>query len=116
MISSWMYLTINRFFHTFRAAHRCLQRQTDDIKSPPIRVAIIDTGVDVWSSAIKDNIIGGVSYLESPWYQPVDWHGTSMASLIRKINPYIGLYVYSVASTRNDLDVETAAKVGFSIA
>jgi hypothetical protein len=82
-----------------------------------IKVAIIDTGVDAWHPALAGNIRGGASFVDSgPWYKPANPHGTMMAALMRKINPLLRLYVYRVASLRNDLSLEAAAKVVMPVA
>ncbi|TVY16193.1 Subtilisin BL [Lachnellula arida] len=76
-----------------------------------IKIAIIDCGVDAWQPAIAENIKFGFSYIEqAPWYKPEDAHGTLMASLIRRINPWVRFHVYRVSSGRNDLNVNKAAK------
>ncbi|KAH0563333.1 hypothetical protein GP486_002095 [Trichoglossum hirsutum] len=92
----------------------------DYIKENPIKIAVIDSGVDQCRTTISDNIERGESFVEirsesgmvreSPWWLVADPHGTQMASLITQVNPYCKLYVGKVARYRGDLVVENVVK------
>jgi hypothetical protein len=78
-----------------------------------IKIALIDSGVDAWQRTIADNVKGGVSYYDKhPWYKADHPHGTQMASLMRRINPLVSLYIYGISRLRDDLNVEKAVLVG----
>lgn len=82
-----------------------------------IKIAIIDNGIDKWQDTISENIKHGVSYASRvdgkllPWFTAAHAHGTHMASLIRKINPYCELYVFRVSSLREGMDPKRAIEV-----
>ncbi|KAJ3580497.1 hypothetical protein NPX13_g50 [Xylaria arbuscula] len=67
----------------------------------PVKVAIIDDGVDASLLSLDGKIAIGKSFcpyinstdLMSPYYVPSGNHGTCMASLISKICPEVSLYV-----------------------
>lgn len=93
----------------------------DSIMKNPIKVAVIDNGVDQCRTSISDSIERGESFVEirsesgmvreSPWWLVADPHGTQMASLITQVNPYCKLYVGKVGRYRGDLLVENVVKV-----
>lgn len=85
-----------------------------------IKVAIIDNGADKIRSSIKNSIAKGVSYVTGgpasgdrilPWWMVSDPHGTQMASLIAKANPFCRLYIARVGKLRQDILAENAAAV-----
>ena len=73
----------------------------DQIKAPPVKIAIIDDGVDVSHLSLDGTIATGKSFcpyahstdLMNSYYVPSGNHGTCMATLIRKICPEISFYV-----------------------
>ncbi|QYS96683.1 Peptidase_S8 domain-containing protein [Trichoderma simmonsii] len=66
-----------------------------------VKVALIDDGVDLSALDIYDGIVKatGQSYCypdnrgESPWHRSSNGHGTIMANMIVRINPWVSLYV-----------------------
>ena len=88
-----------------------------------IKVAIIDNGADINRSNLRKRIDAGVSYVPAdkdqpgqplPWWMVSDPHGTQMASLVEKVNPYCRLYIARVGKGRNDIKADHAAKVSGS--
>ena len=69
------------------------------------KVAIIDNGVDIGQSRIAANVRRGRSFVSSdrngwylPWFTSAHVHGTQMASLVIRVDPYCDLYVYRINS------------------
>jgi hypothetical protein len=85
-----------------------------------IKIAIIDNGIDKWQETISENIKEGFSYASRvngrllPWFTAAHAHGTQMASLVRKINPYCDLYIFRVSSLREGMDPKSAIEVKFT--
>jgi hypothetical protein len=92
----------------------------DDLRT---KVAVIDSGLNQSFShptgtGTRDYRITGASFVreksrESPWYCPVDPHGTQMATIIRELDPECNLFVARVCSTKRDLSQRTVAEVSF---
>lgn len=78
-----------------------LLRTAPNAKKRPVKVAIIDDGVDASLLSLDGKISIGKSFcpyatstdLLSPYYVPSGNHGTCMATLISKICPEVKLYV-----------------------
>ena len=90
----------------------------------PVRVAIIDDGVDINDQAVQSKIIGGISFcyrdeeqnLNQPYYVSSGGHGTAMAGLICKICPNVQLYVlklneHYVEQGKRQITASSAARV-----
>ncbi|KAL7901847.1 hypothetical protein HDV64DRAFT_143531 [Trichoderma sp. TUCIM 5745] len=84
-----------------------------------IKIAIIDNGADRIRTTVSNKIAKGVSYVTGvaenghrilPWWMVADPHGTQMASLIAKANPFARLYIARVGKRRKDILPENAAK------
>ncbi|KAI1112636.1 peptidase S8/S53 domain-containing protein [Nemania sp. NC0429] len=83
-----------------------------------IKVAILDNGADRIRSSIRGQIAKGVSYVTGgpasnrilPWWMVSDPHGTQMASLIAKANPFCRLYIARVGRGRKDILPKHAAE------
>ena len=74
---------------------------------------------DSGERVMTDQIIRRVSFVEedgreSPWYFPLDPHGTQMANLICAIDPRCELYVVRIAERRSSITPEIVAKVKFN--
>jgi hypothetical protein len=78
----------------------------------PVRVAIIDNGVDRSIGALSSCIEKGKSFVEfstesgdreSPWWLASDPHGTQMASIIHELDPLCKLYVAKVGTSRGEI-------------
>lgn len=85
-----------------------------------IKVAIIDNGADKFRQKIRDVIEKGVSYVRAdtesahrilPWWMVSDAHGTQMAYLVAKSNPWCRLYIARVGKGRKDILPEDAVQV-----
>lgn len=69
-----------------------------------IKVALVDTGIDINHEYLKNNIIGGISIYENEYgeielsndYNDDNGHGTRCASLIKKEFPDVQLFVIKV--------------------
>lgn len=89
------------------------------IRAHPIRVAIIDNGV---ASNLFDEPIQGQSFVEdtmkllshSHWHTVTDYHGTQMAALIDKMNPFRHLYIAKACQGPTHLAVTVEAAVAVS--
>ncbi|KAI1128630.1 peptidase S8/S53 domain-containing protein [Nemania abortiva] len=83
-----------------------------------IKVAILDNGADRIRSSIRGQIAKGVSYVTGgpassrilPWWMVSDPHGTQMASLVAKANPFCRLYIARVGRGRKDILPKHAAE------
>jgi hypothetical protein len=87
----------------------------------PIKIAIIDNGVDKVRTNLFENIENGISFVTTlrrgnmlPWWMVADPHGTQMASLILKVNPFCRFFIARVGRSRDDIDPEHAAKASKS--
>ncbi|RFU79743.1 intracellular serine protease [Trichoderma arundinaceum] len=103
-----------------------LLRSSIDPQDPqprPVKIAIIDDGVDASLASLDDKIAMGESFcpypnstdLVSPYYVPSGKHGTCMAALICKICPHVKLYVArlderpAVGSGQRQITIKSAA-------
>jgi len=86
----------------------------------PVKVAIIDNGVDQILSSLSKNITKGQSFVErytttenreSPWWIAADPHGTQMASLVLDANPCCELYIAKAGRFRKDLKLSNVVEV-----
>ncbi|EHK21284.1 uncharacterized protein TRIVIDRAFT_152938, partial [Trichoderma virens Gv29-8] len=111
----------------FRSAlfpiHRLIGRDTT---IPRVRVALIDDGVDLLNLDMYNNTVQvtGISYyppnglIEQPWHQSTNGHGTVMANMIVRLNPWVSLDVmkihdsidYSSRSKTRTIYADSAAK------
>ncbi|KAI9667432.1 MAG: hypothetical protein M1821_000247 [Bathelium mastoideum] len=84
----------------------CIDRFANFIRSIPgaedrgiVKIALIDDGVDGTFDDLSRNIERGISYsrrskdLYNPYYHSMGGHGTIMAHLIRRVCPFVRLYV-----------------------
>lgn len=73
----------------------------EELNTKPVKVALIDDGVDGSHKIFGGNIKDGISFCVSSdndkhmydYWGPSGCHGTQMASLIQKICPTVELYV-----------------------
>lgn len=93
---------------------------TENAKANPIKIAVIDTGVSIFelpAQKIHDPV--GKSFVEdsgdpdSHWHSPQCSHGTKLAQLIYRFNPFCKLYVAKVQTgpSPDSVDVGAAIKV-----
>jgi hypothetical protein len=122
-----------KIFDDFRLCHNFLgdladkksayfRERVDVLNKHPVRVAIIDNGVDKVRTTLFGKIDNGISFVKTlsgdrilPWWMVADPHGTQMASLIQAINPFCRLYIARVGKRRDDIDSEKAAEVSSCI-
>ncbi|KAK8023411.1 intracellular serine protease [Apiospora marii] len=89
----------------------------------PIRIAVIDDGVNSFDSTIDSKVMGGRSFsyrdeeqtLVNPYYVSSEGHGTAMAGFIRKICPNVEIYAlrldeYSVEQGKRYFTAASAEK------
>jgi hypothetical protein len=83
-----------------------------------VKVAFVDSGVDWLSEDLRYHLKYGISSAadvatgkELPWWHVYDEHGTQMASLIRKVNPYCKIYPARAERARGNMKMRDAAKV-----
>ncbi|MCJ1394328.1 hypothetical protein MMC18_007206 [Xylographa bjoerkii] len=81
-----------------------------------VKVAIVDNGADKVRPTFSNNIKEGISFVttgggkyELPYWHCTDPHGAQMASIICGINPDCHLYIARVGSSRNDVNLDSAA-------
>ena len=88
----------------------------------PIRVALIDDGIDGADQILYENIADGVSFchrdegLSNTYYVASGGHGTLMATFIRRMCPWVKLYVAKLdegfaPDGRKQITADSAAKV-----
>ncbi len=81
----------------------------------PIRVAIIDSGVDLGKFE-TDNLVGA-SFSElgrsadSYWWLSSEEHGTQMAKIIKSIDPCCQLFIAAVADHRTEITAGAVTQV-----
>ena len=86
-------------------------------KHVPIKVAIIDNGLDITLPSLSRTIIEGVCLVEnyegheSPWWLATDPHGTHMASFIHQLDPFCELYIAKVSNGPFGFHPERVAEV-----
>ncbi|KAI5863991.1 hypothetical protein GGS23DRAFT_596472 [Durotheca rogersii] len=77
-----------------------------------IKVAVIDHGADRIRSSVNSKIAKGISFVTGgaengdrilPWWMAADPHGTQMASLISRANPFCRLYIARVGKGRRGI-------------
>ncbi|KAL2838255.1 hypothetical protein BJY01DRAFT_237555 [Aspergillus pseudoustus] len=87
-------------------------------KPKKVKVALIDDGIDL--DEFKTYEIAeytGVSYYrgngreDEPWWRSTDGHGTIMANMISRINPWIVLDVIKIQSSRSYIHGEGARSI-----
>jgi hypothetical protein len=118
-----------KIFEDFRLCHDFLDdlidkkstyfgERLDVLTNHPVRVAIIDNGVDKVRTTLFGRIDNGISFVKTlsgdrilPWWMVADPHGTQMASLVQAVNPFCRLYIARVGKRRDDIDSEKAAEV-----
>jgi hypothetical protein len=97
----WM-KAMDRFRHALQLVHNSLpenHRQPEKVK-----IALIDDGVrlDKLNTYFQDVEASGLSYYsgsehtEEPWHHSTHGHGTVMANMITRINPWVSLCVLRV--------------------
>ncbi|RSM19133.1 hypothetical protein CDV31_002054 [Fusarium ambrosium] len=94
------WITSVRDFATFLKQGANLQ-ETEGKKVTPLRIAIIDDGIDATVSNIQHRIGGGATFcpyphssdLMNPYFAPSGDHGTLMAQLICRMCPDARLYI-----------------------
>lgn len=83
----------------------------------PVRVAVIDNGVDDYSFNRK--IKRGISFVypdgkEQNWFIASDPHGTQMAKFIQQIDPFCEIYPIKVGDQVRDIVPSRVVEVGNS--
>ncbi|ETR98429.1 hypothetical protein M419DRAFT_88795, partial [Trichoderma reesei RUT C-30] len=109
----------------FRAAlmsiHR-LRKSTCSDPVPRVKVALIDDGVDLLSletHAVAEAITG-MSYVppegrtERPWHQSTEGHGTVMANMMMRLNPWISLDVMRIHGETSSVSGGNKVRVIFA--
>jgi hypothetical protein len=90
------------------------------LKEQPVKVAIIDNGIDHMQESLCRNIERGMSFVKAggstevpylPWFTAADPHGTQMAYLIQSMNPWCRLFPARIGVLQQDIDVDAAIKV-----
>lgn len=96
---------------------------------PHVKIAIIDTGVDVtginptWNGLFQRCIAQGTSFVqfkdsiteiprESPWWISSEPHGTQMATIICKLDSQCKLFIAKVGTGRDDISISNLIQVG----
>jgi hypothetical protein len=101
--------SMERFANSFRQIHE-LRKEQQDPKLDPVKIALIDDGVDTAHSdlrGVNNRYLRGMSFDDgeagpgrvSPYWNSASGHGTLMARLIRRICPSAIIYVIKVRTT-----------------
>lgn len=105
-----------------RSDHVAAERVRD--KENYIKVAVIDSGVFPWTKELKDIDVVGESFIEDSirsedihWHSPQSEHGTVIASLICRMNPFSKIFAAKVKAGKGlgQLDTSAAAQVSMAI-
>ncbi|RSM00406.1 hypothetical protein CEP52_009156 [Fusarium oligoseptatum] len=88
----------------FRGALIRVSRMRDIKMEERVKVALIDDGVDICDLDTYNNLVKatGLSYCppegrsERPWHRSSNGHGTIMANMIVRINPWVSLYIMRI--------------------
>ncbi|KAL9473840.1 hypothetical protein ACSS6W_008220 [Trichoderma asperelloides] len=93
------------FRRSLISVHRLLNNR---LKIPRVKVALIDDGVDLLNLDTYNMVQAtGLSYCppdgktEHPWHQSTNGHGTVMANMIARINPWVSLDVMKIHESTN---------------
>jgi hypothetical protein len=119
----------NRWIDCLVNFRRLVSRSPEAKKAGPIKIAIIDDGVDASLVSLDGKIAIGESFcpyansadLMSPYYVPAGNHGTVMATLICKVCPEVKLYVarlderQSAGNRQRQITAKSAADVRHSL-
>ncbi|RSL85527.1 hypothetical protein CEP51_003277 [Fusarium floridanum] len=88
----------------FRGALIRVSKMRDIEMGERVKVALIDDGVDICDLDTYNNLVKatGLSYCppegrsERPWHRSGNGHGTIMANMIVRINPWVSLYIMRI--------------------
>ncbi|RBR13229.1 hypothetical protein FVER53590_25652 [Fusarium verticillioides] len=97
------------WIHCMLRLSRLLEPACLSTKANPVKVAIIDDGVDVSLESLRKKIAFGQSFcpyanstdMMSPYFVSMSNHGTSMATLICNICPMVKLYIARLDQRQN---------------
>ncbi|RKL35149.1 hypothetical protein BFJ70_g8007 [Fusarium oxysporum] len=117
-------LSESPWIHCMLRLSKFLKEPCEKAKIKPIKVAIIDDGVDVSLSSLQDKIALGQSFcpypnstdMMSPYFMSSSNHGTSMATLICSLCPMVRLYVarldqrQTLGGSQRHITVDSAAQ------
>lgn len=100
-----------------RNAHR--SKQFKRFENSQVHIAIIDNEMDVHSLTERwNNISTGKTFFKvefedtyRDWFAASDLHGTQVATIIRKVNPFCRLYILRVGESHKDVMPINVAKV-----
>ncbi|KAH6854899.1 hypothetical protein B0I37DRAFT_410945 [Chaetomium sp. MPI-CAGE-AT-0009] len=96
--------TMDEFRNSMMSIHNTLEGLRMDMEPYKIKVAVIDDGLDLNELATYNNTVTakGQSYFppmggaENPWHCSSGGHGTIMANMITRVNPWVSLHVLKV--------------------
>jgi subtilisin family serine protease len=83
-------------------------------KLAPVRVAVIDSGIDFGHPEFEGRVIGGTSFVDGPWRRDVDGHGTFIAGIIAA-DPFNGRGIAGIAINAQLLIVKVVEPDGVSL-
>jgi hypothetical protein len=96
-----------------------------DELNKPIKVALIDDGVDIFHPSLRDKILSGISFdhgyprekVPTPYHVTSTGHGTVMANMICRVCPSAKLLVLKLETqttkeTGTQISAKSAALVG----
>ncbi|OAG40477.1 hypothetical protein AYO21_05377 [Fonsecaea monophora] len=98
--------TMVKFRHTLSSLHGLLGDKAPEPQR--IKVALIDDGVDLSNLDTYGKVVkaSGLSYcppskrMEKPWHESTNGHGTIMANMIVRINPWVSLDVMRIHDSK----------------
>ncbi|KAM0517462.1 hypothetical protein ACHAPE_004994 [Trichoderma viride] len=111
--------------HLWNLARNARQsKQFKRFEDSQVHIAIIDNGMDVHSLTERwNNISTGKTFFKvefedtyRDWFAASDLHGTQVATIIRKVNPFCRLYILRVGESHKDaVPINVAKAVNFAI-
>lgn len=128
-VSNWLSHYIeNKILPDLKECHHSLwnlirnaprSKQFERFEANSTNIAVIDNGANKQSlTASWKNLTVGNSFVKAdfedrylPWSSASDTHGTQVASIIRKINPFCGLMILRVGESHKDVIPINVAKV-----
>jgi len=103
-----------------KRCHTLLDRG-DKEQTAPIKIAVLDTGIDTKHVEIEKDIgdiywdvcdfRNGQTTQTMPNGEDKDGHGTHVAALLARVAPYATIYIAKVAGSTSDLNVADVARV-----
>lgn len=100
-------IRLNQIVPWYKEMH---ERRSRSLDLQPIRVAIIDSGVDQGEFPSTVEFMGD-SFCSTHWWLSPERHGTQMAKIVKAIDPCCRLFIAKVGDHRKDITVQAVESV-----